>query len=119
MAFTPGPFSTLKDGFRWIDCHQEEKCVYVFCRQGGGEVLTALFNFSDRPRSYDLPTDRPMQVLLDTEWDIYGGIAPVCHNAGPHLDLPPFSGLLLTPGNRWAIPLIHTTGPIRQKPHRL
>lgn len=84
-----------RDGFQWIDCHQEEKCVYVFRRQCSGEELIALFNFSDQHQHYDLPTDRPPHTLLSTDWDIYGGTSPVCHTASPHLHLPPFSGMLL------------------------
>ena len=41
-------------GFRWIDCHQEEKCVYALERAGGGERIAAVFNFSDRVQDYVL-----------------------------------------------------------------
>ncbi len=79
-------------GFRWIDCHQEDKCIYVFQRQVDGETITALFNFSDRNQHYGL--DGNWKILMHTDWDIYGGAAPVSHDLpNPHhIPLPPFSG---------------------------
>ncbi|MBQ2901414.1 MAG: 1,4-alpha-glucan branching protein GlgB [Agathobacter sp.] len=35
-------------GFQWIDCHQEEKCVYAFERTSLKERIVAIFNFSDK-----------------------------------------------------------------------
>ena len=35
-------------GFQWLDCHQEEKCIYVFERRSGSERIMAMFNFSDK-----------------------------------------------------------------------
>ena len=35
-------------GFRWADCHEEEKCVYAFLRTDGRQELLALFNFSEK-----------------------------------------------------------------------
>ena len=46
------------DGFQWIDCHQEESCVYVFQRTGKTERIIAAFNFSDRDLSYELRLPR-------------------------------------------------------------
>ena len=46
-------------GFCWIDCHQEEKCVYALERTGGGERIAAVFNFSDRAQDYALSCPAP------------------------------------------------------------
>ena len=35
-------------GFQWLDCHQEEKCIYAFERRSRKERLVAVFNFSDK-----------------------------------------------------------------------
>ena len=84
-----------RSGFQWIDCHQEDKCVYVFQRKAGGETITALFNFSDRAQHYSL--DGRWQILMHTDWDIYGGRSPVSHDLPEpdHIPLPPCSGILL------------------------
>lgn len=36
------------DGFRWIDCHQETRCIYAFERIGEKERILAVFNFSNQ-----------------------------------------------------------------------
>lgn len=36
-----------RDGFCWLDCHQEGRCLYAFERTDGQQRLIALFNFSD------------------------------------------------------------------------
>ena len=35
-----------RDGFAWLDCHQEERCVYIIERRSKEETLIAAFNFS-------------------------------------------------------------------------
>ena len=63
------------DGFQWIDCHQEESCVYVFQRTGKTERIIAAFNFSDRDLSYELrlPECQKITELLRSDMEIYGG----------------------------------------------
>lgn len=38
-----------QSGFEWLDCHQEDKCIYAFERKSreGKERIVAVFNFSD------------------------------------------------------------------------
>lgn len=63
------------DGFQWIDCHQEESCVYVFQRTGKTERIIAAFNFSDKDLSYELRLPRCQKIteLLRSDMEIYGG----------------------------------------------
>ena len=43
-------------GFHWLDCHQEERCIYAFERTDGKERIAAVFNFSDEEqKGYKLP----------------------------------------------------------------
>lgn len=79
-----------RDGFQWIDCHQEDRCIYAFRRMGGGEELIAVFNLSDQPHRYDLPDQRPMERLLSSD----PNAALLYPNA---LHLPPFSAIYLQP----------------------
>lgn len=58
-------------GFEWIDCNQEEKCVYAFHRVGGGEKLVALFNFSDREQAFRL--DLNVKCLFSSDGREYSG----------------------------------------------
>lgn len=64
------------DGFHWIDCHQEERCIYVFERISEKERLLALFNFSDQiQEDYEITLDdaKKLTLLLASDAQEYGG----------------------------------------------
>lgn len=93
-----------RDGFRWLDCHQEGRCIYAFERICEIQRLVFLFNFSDRTQEdyllnvEDCPALRP---LLCSEWEEYGGTRKADKGMLTTVDgtimvtLPPFSGLCL------------------------
>ncbi len=92
-----------REGFQWLDCHQEERCIYAFERRGEGQRIAAVFNFSDSVQEdYEVkvPGARGLTLLLDTDLDIYGGnnqglqkkAAPKAADGTVRLTLPPFSG---------------------------
>ena len=65
-----------RDGFQWLDCHQEEKCIYAFERRGRRERLVAVFNFSDKawktfPR--EVPGARELRPVFSSDLEQYGG----------------------------------------------
>ena len=65
-----------REGFSWIDCNQEEKCIYLFMRMSEKQRVVAAFNFSDEVQEYDLQLEEnceKLTVKLSSEWDIYGG----------------------------------------------
>lgn len=68
------------DGFRWLDCHQEERCIYAFERIGSSERIIAVFNFSNCEQIYQLKVrnSQTVQVLLSSNWVIYGGDETSC-----------------------------------------
>ncbi|MEN8079346.1 1,4-alpha-glucan branching protein GlgB [Clostridioides difficile] len=64
------------DGFKWRDCHQEEKCIYAFERFGDGEKIISIFNFSDQYHNgYELMLDNfeNIEILIDSNMNQYGG----------------------------------------------
>lgn len=93
-----------EQGFRWLDCHQEERCIYAMERRSEKERLVFVFNFSDQTQDgYQLPVEgcAGLRPILSTEWEEYGGgvkrnegFLPVLHNQ-VQLSLPPYSGLCL------------------------
>lgn len=94
------------ENFKWLDCHQEERCIYAIKRKGKDKNFIAIFNFSDEEQEdYELDTEEEgkLSVVLNTDWDEYGGntkkkkTLPAKAKKGTHvtLDLPPFSGILL------------------------
>ena len=63
------------DGFRWIDCHQEGRCIYVFERSSKKERILSLFNFSDQEQVYELKLldAQKLKELLNSNLAVYGG----------------------------------------------
>lgn len=94
----------VQDGFQWLDCHQEERCIYAFERRSAKERLVFVFNFSHQTQDdYLLPVERcaGLRPVLCSEWEEYGGGVKREENFLPavqnrvSLTLPPFSGLCL------------------------
>lgn len=71
-AFSQRDFS--QDGFSWVDCHQEQKCMYLFERISGDQKILAVFNFSDEIQEYTLEKDYAgYELLLASDMVKYGG----------------------------------------------
>ncbi|MDD3219866.1 MAG: 1,4-alpha-glucan branching protein GlgB [Lachnospiraceae bacterium] len=65
-----------RHGFEWIDCHQEERCIYAFERMSAQQKVIALFHFAeDDGVAYECVAEPgcSYEVILDSEWDVYGG----------------------------------------------
>ena len=65
-----------ESGFQWLDCHQEEKCIYVLKRNGQKQDLIAVFNFSEEDYvdyKLDLQENGVYRLLLDSELCQFGG----------------------------------------------
>ena len=63
-------------GFHWLDCHQEERCIYAFERTDGKERIAAVFNFSDEDqKGYELPVEdaKELEVILASDDVTFGG----------------------------------------------
>lgn len=62
-------------GFEWIDCHQEDKAVYVFERRCEDERTIFFFNFSSEEQIYTYTNSQGEHFipLLDSNAKIYGG----------------------------------------------
>lgn len=67
------------EGFCWVDCHQEQRCLYAFTRTDGKGTLLAAFNFSDKDQDeWELELDgfKDAELLINTDWQRYGGQTP-------------------------------------------
>ena len=64
-----------EDGFQWLDCHQEEKCIYAMERSGKDERVAVVFNFSEKEQTYELKIKdaKELRLLLASDRDIYHG----------------------------------------------
>ena len=64
------------EGFQWVDCNLEEKCVYAFERRTKDMRVLCIFNFSDHIQEYrkeKLPDVRKIKLLLCSDMEKYGG----------------------------------------------
>ena len=94
-----------RDGFRWLDCHQEGRCIYAFERICETQRLVFLFNFSGRTQEdYLLNVEgcQKLRPLICSEWEEYGGTQKADKSMLTTVDGPimvtlaPFSGLCLS-----------------------
>lgn len=63
-------------GFQWLDCHQEEKCIYAFERRSRKERLVAVFNFSDKKVDdfvLKVPGAEALIPVFSSDLEMYGG----------------------------------------------
>ena len=88
------------EGFEWMECHAEEKRVYVFERRSEKECLIAAFNFSDAEQAISV---KPVQKeeknvshgisltrIFSSEYKEYGG-----QEEGQKIILKPEDGAFL------------------------
>ncbi len=64
------------EGFQWIDCHQEERCIYAFERAGRSQRIAAVFNFSDEVQenyTFTLKNACTLKLLIASDMDKYAG----------------------------------------------
>lgn len=65
-----------QNGFEWLDCHQEARCIHAFERRDGKERIAAVFNFSDKEQKdfeLTIPDGKELHIILASDQDIYGG----------------------------------------------
>jgi len=67
-------------GFRWLDCDQPDRCLYAFERVVDGERIACLLNFGctrqDEWRIEVGDVAGSPEVLLDSDWQRFGGSTP-------------------------------------------
>lgn len=88
-----------QQGFHWVDCHSESRCVYSFLRTSGLNKILVVMNLSDQvQKNYRIDVNAvKLTLLIDSDNEKYGGktkcpqktIAVVRKKAV--FDLPPFS----------------------------
>ena len=92
-------------GFSWLDCHQEQRCLYAIERKNAGERLIAVLNMGgEKQTGYTVEVADVADgcdVLIDTDWTRFGGSTEqgreelVLKDGVLTVSLPAFSGVLL------------------------
>ena len=82
-------------GFRWLDCDNAENCIYAIERKSSKETLIAVFNLSGTEKEYSVGGYKNAKVLLNTDWNKFGGDTPDKRKCEiTKMTLPKFSGIL-------------------------
>ena len=97
-----------RDGFCWVDCHQEAKGIYAMERRASDSRILILLHMSDEATqtfTFTLPDCGSLKPLLHTDWKRFHGnteeskqaiVGDVTRTGMQFtLELPPFSGIML------------------------
>lgn len=89
-----------REGFEWLDCHQENECIYAIQRKGNSQIVCGVFNLSNGTKQYKIPfkDDSEYGILLHSDWERFGGqTKEICETARKDqvISMPPFSAVLL------------------------
>lgn len=92
-----------QEGFKWIDCHQEEKCIYVFERKSCSQKMIILLNLSPESQTYHLNTEssyNELSLVLSSDDELYGGKSNATvgkiyksENNNISIEIPAFCGM--------------------------
>lgn len=88
-----------KNGFQWIDCHQEDNLIYIFERKCKEQTLLFIFNFSNQKQNYNLNllNIKKIQLIIDSDLKKFGGKTYIpkefilLNNGKTKISLPPYS----------------------------
>ena len=92
------------EGFQWLDCHQESRCIYAILRESKKEKLVAIFNFGNQPQDkykVEIKDAEKIEILLHSDWKRFGGNTDENEKVITLKDdklvckLAPFSGIIL------------------------
>ena len=93
-----------EEGFQWLDCHQENRCIYAILRESKKEKVAAIFNFGNQlQEKYEVKVKdtEKIEVLLHSDWKRFGGNTDENEKVITLKDdklvckLAPFSGIIL------------------------
>ena len=82
------------DGFKWVDCKSDNKCVFAYTRTGKKNTVLAVFNFSDKEAKIEPELSGKVTMLLNTDWELFGGQTAKSALKTLVKTIPPFTGLL-------------------------
>ena len=89
------------EGFHWIDCHQEEKCLYVFERKGKKQRILVMLNFSDQWQEYELKIKeaKELKYIISSDAEKFGGRTKdendrKLSKGMSKIEIPAFSGIM-------------------------
>ena len=62
-----------QDNFQWLNCRSENPCVFGFSRPMGRDTLLVFLNFSDKSANIDPDVHGELSLLINSDWEDFGG----------------------------------------------
>ncbi len=81
------------DGFKWADSGSG-KSVFAYTRTDGKTTILTVLNFSDREQTVDSDVVSGAFVMLNTDWDIFGGNTETSSGIAMDDTIPPYTGIM-------------------------
>ena len=81
------------NGFKWVDCKSENKCVFGYTRTDGKQTLFVIFNFSDVKATIAPEVEGIATMILHTDWEAFGGNTRRSMKKSIEKQLPPYCGV--------------------------
>ena len=81
------------DGFKWVDCKSDNKCVFGYTRTDGKDTILVLLNFDHKEAKCSFALEGDAALILDTCWERFGGTVK-SNPVGLPKTIAPFGGLV-------------------------
>ena len=83
-----------QENFQWLNCRSVNPCVFGISRPMGKDTLLAFFNFSDKAAIMEPDVYGKVSMLINSDWDIYGGGTKKAARQRIMKRLPAYSGVV-------------------------
>lgn len=80
------------DNFQWLNCRCNKPCVFGISRPMGKDTVLAFFNFSDKAAIIEPDVYGKVSMLINSDWDVYGGGSKKAARQRIMKRLPAYSG---------------------------
>lgn len=82
------------DNFQWLNCRSSGACVFGISRPCGQNTILAFFNFSNKAAAIEPDVHGNVKMLINSDWDIYGGSTKKAARQRIMKRLPAYSGVV-------------------------
>ncbi len=82
------------DNFQWLNCRSQNPCVFGFSRPMGKETLLVFLNFSDKAAIIEPDVQGDVSMLINTDWQDFGGKTKKAARRRIMKRLPAYSGVV-------------------------
>ena len=79
-----------------VICKSDNNCVFAYTRTSKENTIFAILNFSDKEATISPKLNGKVTLLINTDWELFGGKTVKSIKRGVPQVIPPFTGILFT-----------------------